>query len=334
MRHQRPTCGLALQCMLWRATITYLAPFSRAEATASLFMKWTVPMGSTEQDSKTQLKTGHAPSTAASSSSQLAGAAPGKSTLTERLPAGPAGDAETATSIAQSGVAGGGEPLPFRSNIMASFGRHDVSGARAHTDGAAGDAAGKLGARAYTVGNEIAFAGTPDLHTTAHEAAHYVQQRAGVALKGGIDQPGDEHERHADDVADAVVRGQSAEPLLDRIFGHGATAAPAPLVVQRKPTGSGTSADTKDALPSPVMLQVQGDRFKLTFRRGAERRLYCDVHYEGALPASAPFLKDNTVQMSADLEDPARAFNAKIVDVGTNSVSRCLWRWPDHREVH
>src|SRR5690242_21119787 len=43
-----------------------------------------------------------------------------------------------------------------------------------------------LGSTAYAKGNSIAFAGTPDLHTAAHEAAHVVQQHGGVQLKGGI----------------------------------------------------------------------------------------------------------------------------------------------------
>jgi hypothetical protein len=42
-----------------------------------------------------------------------------------------------------------------------------------------------------------------------------VQQRAGIALPGGIGQAGDRHERHADAVAERVERGASAEPLLD-----------------------------------------------------------------------------------------------------------------------
>src|SRR6185503_14649058 len=121
-------------------------------------------MASINQDSKTELDPRQAPSAADPSRVQLAGAAPGKSALTDR--------ADTPTSIAQRGVAGVGESLPFRSNISASFGQHDVSGLRVHTDGAAGEAAGKLGARAYTMGSDVAFAGAPDLHTTAHEAAH------------------------------------------------------------------------------------------------------------------------------------------------------------------
>src|SRR5947207_2443000 len=52
--------------------------------------------------------------------------------------------------------------------------------------------------------------------TAAHEAAHVVQQRGGVSLKGGIGAEGDEYEQHADAVADQVVAGRSAEGLLDR----------------------------------------------------------------------------------------------------------------------
>ena len=53
------------------------------------------------------------------------------------------------------------------------------------------------------------------MHTAAHEAAHVVQQRGGVQLKSGVSQSGDVYEQHADAVADLVVRGQSAQPLLD-----------------------------------------------------------------------------------------------------------------------
>jgi hypothetical protein len=47
-----------------------------------------------------------------------------------------------------------------------------------------------------------------------------------VSLKGDVGQEGDAHEQHADAVADAVVAGKSAEPLLDSYDGgshdHGA----------------------------------------------------------------------------------------------------------------
>ena len=73
-----------------------------------------------------------------------------------------------------------------------------------------------MGAQAFATGNHVAFAGTPDLHTAAHEAAHVVQQRGGVHLKGGVGEAGDTYEQHADAVADKVVRGESAEALPRR----------------------------------------------------------------------------------------------------------------------
>ncbi|MBL8625425.1 MAG: DUF4157 domain-containing protein [Myxococcales bacterium] len=130
-------------------------------------------------------------------------------------------------AIATHGVAGSGAPLPFADRIGAAFGAHDVSDVRAHVGGDASAASRALGAQAYATGKDVAFAGAPDLHTAAHEAAHVVQQRAGVSLKGGVGEAGDPYERHADAVADAVVAGRSAEPLLDAMVGPasgGATA--------------------------------------------------------------------------------------------------------------
>ena len=67
----------------------------------------------------------------------------------------------------------------------------------------------------------MAFSGTPSLHTAAHEAAHVVQQARGVQLDGGVGQVGDRYEANADAVADLVVRGESAEALLDEVAGSG-----------------------------------------------------------------------------------------------------------------
>jgi hypothetical protein len=115
----------------------------------------------------------------------------------------------------------------------------------AHEGPAARDAARSLGAEAYAHGDAVAFASSPDLHTAAHEAAHVVQQRRGVQLKGGIDQPGDAHERHADAVADAVVAGRSAAPLLDQFAGSG----PPDAAVQRTTAAGDTGGDPAVAPP-------------------------------------------------------------------------------------
>jgi len=125
------------------------------------------------------------------------------------------GESDAVHAAAARGVEGSGGSLPHAERIQASFGRHDVSNVQAHVGGAAQEATAAMGATAYATGNQVAFGGAPDLHTAAHEAAHVVQQRAGVQLKGGVGQVGDRYEQHADTVADAVVAGRSAEALLD-----------------------------------------------------------------------------------------------------------------------
>ena len=132
-----------------------------------------------------------------------------------------AADDAAVHAAAARGVAGSGSALPHLDAIQRSFGRHDVGHVAAHVGGAATEASRAMGAEAYAVGDRVAFARTPDLHTAAHEAAHVVQQRAGVHLKGGVGEVGDPYERHADAVADRVVRGESAEGLLDEMTGGG-----------------------------------------------------------------------------------------------------------------
>lgn len=136
------------------------------------------------------------------------------------------------SAVARLGTHGSGSSLPHLDWIQKCFGRHDVTGVRAFQGGATAQAASALGAEAFAFGDAIGFASSPDLHTAAHEAAHVVQQRRDVQLKGGIDGgAGDPLERHADRVADAVVAGHSAEAILDEPASGGASQA-----IQRKPT--------------------------------------------------------------------------------------------------
>lgn len=125
-----------------------------------------------------------------------------------------------------------------------------MSGVRAQIGGPAQQAAGAIGATAYAQGDRVGFAGAPDLHTAAHEAAHVVQQRGGRAPAGGLDAPGDALERHADAVADAVVSGGSAEGLLDGMTASAGDAA-STQAVQRKPAATSeprSDADTRTLL--------------------------------------------------------------------------------------
>jgi hypothetical protein len=158
--------------------------------------------------------------------------------VVQRLAARGAGEATlddgAVRSTAAAGFAGPAVAVPHLDVVQRSFGRHDVSGVEAHVGGAAAEASAGLGARAYASGSQVAFAESPDLFLAAHELAHVVQQRGAVQLASALGAAGDQHEQHADAVAAAVVRGESAEPLLDQYAGGGGAA-----VVQRDPRGAG-----------------------------------------------------------------------------------------------
>lgn len=128
-------------------------------------------------------------------------------------------EAERVHEAAAHGTSGPAGVFPYLDVIQRSFGGHNVSHVKAHTDGQAAAGAREMGAEAFTVGDHVAFAGTPSLYTAAHEAAHVIQQRAGVQLKGSLGEVGDQYERHADAVADLVVQGKSAEVALDMYAG-------------------------------------------------------------------------------------------------------------------
>ncbi|HEU4324980.1 MAG TPA: DUF4157 domain-containing protein [Roseiflexaceae bacterium] len=111
----------------------------------------------------------------------------------QRATAGDAGGTETSPAVEASigRMQGGGSPLPAgeRSFFENRFG-HDFSQVRIHADSGAADTARSLNARAFTVGNDIAFdageyqPGTESgRHLLAHELTHTIQQTGGVATK-------------------------------------------------------------------------------------------------------------------------------------------------------
>ncbi len=154
------------------------------------------------------------------------------------------GDAQ---NVAARGVQGSGGQLPHMDRIQASFGAHDVSGIQAHTGGQAAEASQALGAQAYATGSDVAFAGQPDLHTAAHEAAHVVQQRQGVQLKGGVGAAGDAHERKADEVADRVVAGKPAGDLLGVAKNDAAPAQAGPVQMKATPQEAHQKSDVESS---------------------------------------------------------------------------------------
>jgi len=150
----------------------------------------------------------------------------------QRKASGPA-EPDAVHAAAERGTAGASTALPHGDRIQQAFGPgHDVSGIKAHVGGDATAACEDMGASAFASGDHVAFAGAPDLHTAAHEAAHVVQQRAGVSLYGGVGEVGDAYEAHADAVADRVVAGESAADLLSA--GAGGAGSAGGAGVQRK----------------------------------------------------------------------------------------------------
>ena len=200
---------------------------------------------------------------------------PGRRTLTEALPpASGVGRTPTFATVVQraardgNGVAGGADaavsaaasssgaalPRSLLRSFQTSLGS-DLSGVRVHTGAASARAADALGARAYTLGQDIHFAaGAYDpasqagRHLLAHEVAHTVQQGRGGAVaqaKLAVSEPGDAAEREADHAADVMLRGEAIA----------IGAAPTGIQRDKDPHKLG-KAEAGPALPDGVNLSV------------------------------------------------------------------------------
>jgi Domain of unknown function (DUF4157) len=114
--------------------------------------------------------------------------------------------------------------------------RHDFSRVRVHTDEGAAASAQALGARAYTVGNDIAFgagagpSSTAGRRLLAHELAHVVQQRdraSADVMPSAVSALADPLEDEAERAARAIENG---EPVaIERRTGEPGTIYRAPL---------------------------------------------------------------------------------------------------------
>jgi len=115
---------------------------------------------------------------------------------------------------------GNGSPLDdgARSKMEDGFGT-SFDGVRVHTDNESDALNHKLGARAFTTGNDIYFrqdASPSDHGLLAHELTHVVQQRgmsSGSSMHVGA--AGDAHEAHADSMS-AAVNSSAAAPAAQR----------------------------------------------------------------------------------------------------------------------
>lgn len=115
---------------------------------------------------------------------------------------------------------GQGSPLPFdtRARMEESLGGQDFGDVRIHTDAGAARAAERIGAAAFTVGDDIYFGVARYAPGTragdqllAHELTHVAQQQgapAALKAKMSMSSPGDPEEQQAERVASRVA----AEP--------------------------------------------------------------------------------------------------------------------------
>lgn len=183
---------------------------------------------------------------------------------------GVASHAEAAVSSAQ-GSSGSALPGMLMRKFESSLGA-DLSDVRVHTGSESAAAASAVGARAYTMGQDIHFgAGQYDPssgggeHLIAHEVAHTVQQRGGSPTRQNkleVSGPADAHEHEADRAADAMVRGApAAVSTMSGIVARKATTDPSTGDLQ----GAGDEAQAK-AWAKPLQvdtLNVQTDRSRV-----------------------------------------------------------------------
>lgn len=130
------------------------------------------------------------------------------------------GVADGAEDLVSAASSGGGSALPMAlmRKFESSLGT-DLSSVRIHTGGDSAAAAHAVGARAYTIGQDIHFgAGQYDPssaggeHLLAHEVAHTVQQQGGTPTRQNkleVSSPHDAAEHEADRAATAMVSGHS-----------------------------------------------------------------------------------------------------------------------------
>jgi len=132
---------------------------------------------------------------------------------------GPAARGPGAGTVAQGGFAEGAGSLPHRAALERGFGR-DLGHVQAHTGPAAAAACEQLGANAYAVNNQVAFASaSPSLQVAAHEVTHVLQNEAhgasdGVMADARVAPAGGAAEQQADRVAAAFAQGVPAAPVL------------------------------------------------------------------------------------------------------------------------
>lgn len=227
-------------------------------------------------------------------------------------------------AAAARGVRSPGGRLPHIDQIQRSFGHHDVSGIEAHVGGTAADASAAIGARAYATGDHVAFASAPDLHTAAHEAAHVVQQRGGVQLKGGVGEAGDLYERHADAVADMVVAGDSAEALLDELAPRGRARAVG-AAVQRAGMGDVRASEAGVDRPDAGGQRGPEAAFLAQLSPDLLVQIPLPLRMEDGKPATVHILPRSAVPLPVGA--PSLPLYCKLLDAEGTAVAEGSGQW-------
>lgn len=120
---------------------------------------------------------------------------------------------------AHEAIESDGRPLDTATRqLMESRFNHDFSAVRVHADSRAAESARAFDARAYAIGNDLAFADgayapqTPEgRYLLAHELAHVVQSKAGSGAAELLSSPSDPAELDAHHAAVAVLAGSPAK---------------------------------------------------------------------------------------------------------------------------
>lgn len=200
---------------------------------------------------------------------------------------------------------------PIRDQMEQSFGT-GFSSVRIHTDAAATRLNAELGARAFTIGSDIAFAagqyrpGTlPGDALIAHELAHTLQQSAGMPnTSNGIADR--ELERQADRAAVAAVAGREGIRSSLQATGHG-------LHIQRDGVGEIALAALLFTGEASTEIAITDGALVVTTEVAAPAVI--DVAAPAAIDIAAPAAIDVAAPAAIDVAAPA------AIDVAAPAVS-------------
>jgi hypothetical protein len=155
--------------------------------------------------------------------------------------------APAANAPHRAGATGTSLPASLRRDLEAAF-HHDFANVRIHTDAQAGRETRRVGARAFTLGDDISFAPgayapatRQGRHLLTHELTHVVQQAGTVAT-------GQQSLGATDTTAECEAAGVAARVSASRSAGP--ITACAPALVQRQP-----DTDAPEPADRPVPLQ-------------------------------------------------------------------------------